>query len=348
MMRCVDAAELRFALESHTAALAAGGLEVDPPEVGEPATHAEIDEVEARLGFPIPSTLREAFVSVARSVRWSWRSLHDDPFDGPFEGIFSGGLDWSLDGLVAGHHDYVDWVENCFSNPDDPYDAVWHRKLGFAHVPNGDIISVDLDPQQTGAIVYLSHDDGEGHGYVLADSLGDLLDRWVPLACPGPEDGQWLPFVPHDFGPIDPAGDNGSAWRQLIGLTAAPPRTPPITPDDELFDALVARYRAAGEALEVQHLALRALRVCSTDRAEVVIGLLDTDDMLVQVRAAQTLGRWRWRPAIDDLKRIALTGSNYGRIHAILALRRMPRNEAKVVLEDLRGRLDEPWLGFLD
>ncbi len=347
MMRGVDAIELKQALESHTAALAARGLEATRPEVGEPATLAQVTEVETRLGFPIPPTLREVFMTVTCGVRWDWRSSGDDRFDEPFGGIFGGGLDWSLAGLVDQHQGYQEWVEECFSNPDDPYDAVWHHKLGLSHVPNGDVIAVDLDPGQYGAIVYLSHDDGEGHGYVLAGSLGELLDRWVPLACPGPEDWQWLPFVPYDFGPIDPAGENGAAWRQLIGLSAARPRTPASVPDDALFDELVTRYRVRGGAPDTQRLALRALRVCSTDRAEAVIDLLDTTDAVIQGEAARTLGRWRWRPAVDDLKRVALTGSNSGRIQAMLALRTMPWDEATEAQEHLRGRLDESWHPYL-
>jgi len=45
------------------------------------------------------------------------------------------------------------------------------------------MLAVDLDPDRSGVIAYLSHGDGEGHGCVLALSLTDLLDRWMPLAA---------------------------------------------------------------------------------------------------------------------------------------------------------------------
>ena len=266
-------------------------------------------------------------------------------FDVPFGGIFSGGLDWSLHGLVEQHRDYQEWVDECFSDPEEPYDAIWHDTLGFAHAPNGDCIAVDLTPGRVGEVVYLSHDDGEGHGYVLAQSLDDLLDRWVPLACPGPEDWQWLSFVPFDFGPIDPAGENGLAWRQLLGLSAAPPRTPPSVADDALFDELVARSRASVDGWAAHRLAARALSVCSSDRAESVIGLLD-DDGPLQGEAARTLGRWR--PAVDALKRVALSGSIHGRRSAIIALRAIPCAESRDAIDDLRGRLSQDWQPYLD
>ncbi len=214
----MDRTELQHALESHTHSLRSRGVDVDRPEVADVASPQEVDEVEAALGIPIPQTLRHAFETIARGVHWSWQTADDHGFEGSFRDIFSGGLDWSLDNLCEHHRGYLSWVQECFPNAADPYDRVWHHKLGFASVPNGDVLAVDLDPRRLGAIVYLSHDDGEGHGYVLASSLEDLLDRWVPLACPGPEHWQWLPFVPYGTGPIDPASVNGVAWRELMGL----------------------------------------------------------------------------------------------------------------------------------
>lgn len=342
----VEATELRVALESHTDALRKFGVDVDGPEVLEPATLAEIDEVEAQLGLQIPVALRGVFAGVTAGVRWRWQTIGGVDFNAPFDGIFSGGLEWSLSELVEQHRGYQEWVDECFSDPDDAYDAIWLNKLGFAYVPNGDCIAVDLTPQRAGDVVYLSHDDGEGHGFVLAHSLDDLLDRWVPLACPGPEDWQWLPFVPYDFGPIDPASENGLAWRQLLGLSAAPPRTPASVADDALFDELVARSRAAVEGWEAHRLAARALSVCNADRAESVIGLLSEDGPL-QGEAARKLGQWQWRPAVEALKHVAVAGSNYGRRSAIIALRSMPYAEARGAIDDLRGRLSQDWQAYL-
>ena len=65
-----------------------------------------------------------------------------------------------------------EWVEKCFPDPDSAYDAVWHSKLAVIPVRNGDYIGIDLRDGHYGEVVYLSHDDGSGHGYVLgADSI---------------------------------------------------------------------------------------------------------------------------------------------------------------------------------
>lgn len=340
--------ELQQELELHTQCLGSRGIEVDRPEVAAVASPEEVDEVEAALGISIPPTLRHAFLSIASGVRWSWRTVDGHEFDDPFSGIFSGGLDWSLHNLCDQHRGYLEWVEQCFVDEADPYDMVWHHKLGLAAVPNGDVIAVDLEPRRLGAIVYLSHDDGEGHGFMLASSLEDLLDRWVPLACPGPEDWQWLPFVPYDLGPIDPASANGVTWRQLVGLTAAPPRTAPSAPNDELFDELATRYWAASGSPDRYWVAHRALRVCSSDRADAVVKLLASPDVGVQELAAQTLGRWRWSGATDELRNLALTGTHNARLAALQALRGMPGDDAAAAMAELRQLLDSTWCRLLD
>ncbi|MBO9701771.1 MAG: hypothetical protein J7604_16310 [Sporocytophaga sp.] len=51
-----------------------------------------------------------------------------------------------------------------------------------------------MEPNNYGKIVYLGHDDGEGHGYIMANSFSDLLNKWTKLGCVGGEDWQWLPL----------------------------------------------------------------------------------------------------------------------------------------------------------
>lgn len=256
---------------------------------------------------------------MTREVTWHWSTRDDLPR--PYHEIFCGALAWSLDRLVAAHASYLLWTKEVFDDPDPVYDAVWYGKLALADVPNGDLLALDLGPVRHGAVVYLSHDDGEGHGFVLADSLGDLLDRWVPLACPGPEDGQWLPFVPVDRGPIDPAGEAGLAWRALLGLEAAAPTTPAGRLDDDLFDALLVAHRTAPTALERHESARRALRVCTVARAGAVADLLaSSDDPYVQEEAAALLGRWRWTPGVPVLQAAVEHGTHNGRLAAQRAL----------------------------
>ena len=127
--------------------------------------------------------------------------------------LFCGELHWGLDLTRGFLDDHASRVQNVFPNPHDPYDAVWHSKFPFQEVGNGDYLSIDRE----GRIVYLSHDDGKGHGYVMADSFGDLLARWVPLGCVGGEDWQWLPFTNGMSTRIDPNGETAAVWKALLG-----------------------------------------------------------------------------------------------------------------------------------
>ena len=181
--------------------------------VGAGASSDELAAIEAATAMAIPPSLQQLF-GLARSVE-SWWHLADavEP-PTPFEEIFSGGFEWSVDHAVAEIEDYRSWVTHVFPDLDDPYDAVWHAKYPWLSVPNGDRIALDVDER----VVYLSHDDGVGHGYLLGRDVVDFLDRWTVLGCPGPEDWQWLPFVATDGDGLDPDGAHGRAWRAWFGI----------------------------------------------------------------------------------------------------------------------------------
>ncbi len=68
-----------------------------------------------------------------------------------------------------------------------PYNVVWHGKLAFHDVPSGDQLAFDLN-EPSNPVVYLSHDDGEGHGYRLGNDFIDFVERWSMVGCTGPED----------------------------------------------------------------------------------------------------------------------------------------------------------------
>ncbi len=338
----MDNAELRDLLDDHADVLRARGFDVRAVDVAPPATSEEVDIVEASLGLVLPASSRSALTTLSAKIDWSWWT--DRRFPPPYDGIFSGELRWSLDTLVEIQVDYRGWVDACFSNPDDPYDVVWHNKLAFLQVPNGDQFAIDLDPASAGAVVYLSHDDGEGHGYVLADSLADLVDRWAPLACPGSEDWQWLPFVPWDEGPIDPTCPTARGWIELIGLRDDPPRTHPVAPSTEHIDGLLQQFRGSPASNEGRHAGRRALKCCGPDRFEDVLELLGSNDPGLQEIAAKLLGEWKRRDAVPALTETARRGTRNGRLAAIAALRRIPGPEAAAAIMALRSELGEDWV----
>ncbi|MCH9655969.1 MAG: SMI1/KNR4 family protein [Planctomycetes bacterium] len=203
-------------IESHIEMFAerinAIGGQWEIPVIEEPASEVELADIERQLQQPIPANFREFAATVSRRIYFDWRLPENFDLPESLDEIFSGGIDYDIKRLPDHEETRADWQKECFPNPENPYDKIWHNKIGFHHVPNGDCLALDSE----GQIIYLSHDDGEGHGYSMAPSFPDLLKRWLPLGCPGPEDWQWLPFVANSISGIDPKCETAQAWITTI------------------------------------------------------------------------------------------------------------------------------------
>ena len=195
------------------------GYDVRPLVFEPPASSDEIAALESRLGRELPPSLASLLQIYSHRVEFSWFAPDNVEFPKPFQSNFSGDLHWSLESVEQIDSDKSGWISEVFPNPDDTYDAIWHDKLAFYDVGNGDYLAVDLSPDRYEEVVYLSHDDGAGHGHALAPNVIELLQRWVPLACAGGEDWQWLPFTDGRQGPINPDGDAAGRWRWILGLS---------------------------------------------------------------------------------------------------------------------------------
>jgi hypothetical protein len=189
------------------------GGNVDDLSIEQPATDAELIGIERALGRPLPFELRQFASTVSRRISFRWILPDKFKLPQPLHEIFAGGLDYEVSKIPEHEKGRAGWQAECFPNANDSYDAVWHDKLAFHDVPNGDYLGFDSE----GRVVYLSHDDGQGHGYVMASSFPDLLTRWVPLGCPGPEDWQWLPFVSSAVSGILPDSENAKHWLRMMG-----------------------------------------------------------------------------------------------------------------------------------
>ena len=207
----------RQRLEAIAVAIRRVGGEVTSFHVDVPAIPREVELVEARLGRPLPIEFRKVVLGFARRVEFRWRLPDDATLPEEFQEIFAGECGWDLDDLVHQEASRQSWVDECFPNPDDPYDRVWHRKLGWYTVTNGDSISFDTEHRRD-PVVYLSHEEGDGHGYVLGDSFTDYMDRLTRLACVGAEDWQWTIFCPSASSGLDPDGPAAQRWRTWLDL----------------------------------------------------------------------------------------------------------------------------------
>lgn len=187
--------------------------------IGKPASEQQLQQVEHELGHKIPESFRDVLLHFAGRVEFGWQL--DDCIELPkaLKGIFAGQCVWNIDDLIGMEESRKDWIRECFPNPDDEYDRVWHNKLAFMRVDNGDLIALDMEecPEHS-PVVYLSHDDGEGHGCVLGQDFMDFIDKWTLIGCPGLEDWQMIPFVDTQTNGINPESKNALEWRRLIGL----------------------------------------------------------------------------------------------------------------------------------
>ena len=147
-------------------------------------------------------------------------TLYSDEFELPEEldGIFSGNLHWGTKFIVDFNKDKDGWIKEVFPNPNDDYDKIWHNKFVFQEVGNGDYLGIDMNDDNYGKVVYLSHDDGEGHGYIMANNFEELLNNWSKIGFVGAEDWQWLPFVENSNSGILPDCSNARKWKELIEL----------------------------------------------------------------------------------------------------------------------------------
>lgn len=196
------------------------GGEVQELSIEEPATENEVVILEEKLGIELPHSLKEVLLGFSRKVEFRWFMPNDYEMEGDLSQIFSGERHWSLDWLVQFNEDKNGWRDEVFPNKEDPYDIVWHEKLAFHEVGNGDYLAIDLSRAGQEPVVYLSHDDGEGHGVEMAKNFKEFVFLSSRLGCVGAEDWQWLPFIVDGAPYIDPNSDNANKFRETLSVKA--------------------------------------------------------------------------------------------------------------------------------
>ena len=187
--------------------------------VEKPASRTEVEEVEKRLGRKLPIQIRDFFLQYSKKCEFSAYLPDDLELPDALESIFCADFIISLEDLADIEKVRKGWVETCFNDEDDEYDAVWHHKLGFMQVPNGDIIAFDVKKRETNPpVVYLSHDDGEGHGYILGKDFNTFFEQLLLVGACGNEDWQMLPFCLDAESGIVSDCENAKEYRKIIGL----------------------------------------------------------------------------------------------------------------------------------
>jgi hypothetical protein len=193
------------------------GGRADPLRVESPATLGEVLALEQRIGVSLPTALRDVLLTFSRRVDFCWYLPDNYRISDELRQIFCGGCNWSIDSLAQCDEGKQDWITEVYPDRDNEYDAVWHEKLAFQAVGNGDYLAIDVGVKAPDSVVYLSHDDGEGHGRRVGANFQDFLLRWSRLGCVGAEDWQWLPFAPAG-GYLDPNCDLAKSFRNQLSV----------------------------------------------------------------------------------------------------------------------------------
>lgn len=194
------------------------GGEVQVIVMDEPVLLEKIIKIEKQLGVKLPESFKKVLNEFSGnfSLRWFLPDNLEQPNE--FREIFCGTPHWGIDLLIQLEEDRMSWVEKVFPNPDDVYDVVWHNKLAFCEVGNGDYLAFDMSNSDDAPIIYLSHDDGEGHGYKIANNFIELIDNWSKVGFVGCEDWQWLPFTTSSNSGIIADGEAAKRFRSWLGL----------------------------------------------------------------------------------------------------------------------------------
>ena len=198
------------------------GGNIDPLTIGEPATEEEIKAVEEQLGYILPSYFREVLLENTAHLDFYW-DINDITDEGDISlpdklvEIFRGQLLFGLDLLLDYEDDRKGWVKEVYPDYNNEYDRVWHNKMSFHQVGNGDYIAIELELENYGKVVYLSHDGSENHGLYIGSNFKEFLMNYAAIGCIGGEDWQWEPFYTKGKG-IDPTSENAQAWYKVLGI----------------------------------------------------------------------------------------------------------------------------------
>lgn len=201
-------------------AVSDGGGEASELTIEQPCTPKEVAEIEASLGSEIPISFKETLIQFSRRVEFRWSLSTDFGLSSAVDEATSGELCWSCDEIVSINKSREEWAKMIAPNPIGSYDLIWHNKFAFQSIGNGDFLAIDTSSTSSQPVVYLSHDDGHGHGFLLGSDFQDFLRRWSYIGCSGGEYWKWLPFVHDPDSFVDPKCENARIWREALGLKA--------------------------------------------------------------------------------------------------------------------------------
>src|SRR5688500_14883824 len=117
----VEPDELQAEFERISGILDARGFDAEEPVFEPPARESDVRRLERTLALTLPTSFREALLSVSAHVDFGWYPPRKFEFEPPFVTIISGELCWSLDLTLECEESRRSWIDEVFPDPKDPY-----------------------------------------------------------------------------------------------------------------------------------------------------------------------------------------------------------------------------------
>ena len=168
-------------------------------ELNETVTSEAGNIVQEQLGVVLPESYLQFVTQFADGFQLRWSEPKGASTNFEMEGVES-----SLEGML-GMRDWRFYDEEGarkygFPSVDDFELALdtnrrMHNWLPIYRVPNGDYISIDLNPDQLGQVIYDDHswmDGGTGHnGYLMAPDITSFFQAWGSVCFSQPRSYWW-------------------------------------------------------------------------------------------------------------------------------------------------------------
>jgi hypothetical protein len=194
------------------------GWNIDDLEIVAPVKREEMEKLEKLTSQTFPEDFKTVLCEYASAVHLNWH-MHEESVE-EFKGIFGGGGNgylWDFELLEYIHEDYLSWLKDCWTDPNDWYGGVYYNKVPFISVPNGDLIAFDKKiVNGQSEVIYLSHDEGQLHGHRLAKNFVEFISKWSNIGCVGTEEWQISPFYDFENKEIYSDGDAVRKWKNIL------------------------------------------------------------------------------------------------------------------------------------
>ena len=161
-------------------AIAANGGTVHAFEQLPPATEAQVEAIEQKIGRKIPQSMREVITEFSAAVAFEW-NIYEEGDEPSFDPQFVFCL-WNLYRLPGCEEGRLIGLESMEGLEFEPGELYYDTAFSFIDIPNGDQIAIDT-AQEGEPVIYLSHELGSGHGGRLGANFADFMDRWSKMAC---------------------------------------------------------------------------------------------------------------------------------------------------------------------